>query len=72
MKRTAIDPRPARTDLTSREAAKFLGGIITSLLDMADEKDVRTAIRWWAELTDEQWNQTVSLCQRLQEAIKRG
>lgn len=50
-----LDPRPARTDLTSRECSKLLGGMIGNLSQMASLLDIRTAVRWWAE-TDEAWD----------------
>jgi hypothetical protein len=50
-----LDPRPARKDLTSREIAKLLGGNLGSLLQMAKPSDVRDAVRWWAQVSDEEW-----------------
>ena len=50
-----LDQRQARTDLTSREAAKLLGGTIGALCQMADPTDVRAALKWWAEAGDEVW-----------------
>lgn len=44
----ALDPRPGRTDLTSRECAKLIGGTIGCLVGMASVDAVREAIRWWA------------------------
>ena len=50
-----LDQRPARTDLTSREAAKLVGGTIGALCQMADPEVVRAAVAWWAEAPDEVW-----------------
>jgi hypothetical protein len=44
----------ARDDMTDREIAKILGGLIGSLVQMAEVKDVRNAVRWWAQ-KDEAW-----------------
>lgn len=44
----------ARTDLTDRELAKIIGGLLGSLCMLADPCDLRNAVRWWAE-TDELW-----------------
>jgi hypothetical protein len=55
-----LDSRAARTDLTDRECSKLLGGTIGGLMLMAGENEVRRAIRWWADLTDEQWAQFVT------------
>jgi hypothetical protein len=48
-----LDQRQARTDLTTREAAKLLGGTIGALCQMSDPQTVRTALKWWAEASDE-------------------
>lgn len=45
----ALDTRPARNDLTSRECAKLLGGLLASLSEQALIDDVREAVIWWAE-----------------------
>lgn len=50
-----LDSREARTDLTSREVAKLIGGMLGSILQMSNPDDVRQAIRWWARLPDEEW-----------------
>lgn len=44
----------ARDDLTDREIAKILGGLVGSLVQMAEVEDVRNAFRWWAQ-SDEAW-----------------
>lgn len=49
-----LDPRPARTDLTSREFARILGGLLGGLILLGDLGDLREAVRWWAE-TDAAW-----------------
>jgi hypothetical protein len=51
----ALDTRPAR-DLTARECAKILGGTIGCLESMTRGDEVREAIRWWANLSDDQWS----------------
>lgn len=43
-----------RTDLTDRECARIIGGIIGSLCGMTNTDTVRNAIKWWA-LTDSAW-----------------
>lgn len=49
-----LDPRSARVDLTSREIANLLGGVLGGFVQMSTVEDVRTAIKWWAQ-TDEAW-----------------
>lgn len=44
-----LDSRPARTDLTDRECAKILGGLIGSLCLMTNVETVRSAVEHWAE-----------------------
>lgn len=44
-----LDSRPARTDLTDRECAKILGGLIGSLCLMTTVETVRAAVAHWAE-----------------------
>ncbi len=44
----------AREDLTSRECAKLLGGLIGALTQMAPPEAVRDAMRFWVE-TEECW-----------------
>lgn len=51
----ALNTRPAREDLTDRECAKILGGTIGGLELMTRGNEVRDAVRWWANLSDEQW-----------------
>ncbi len=53
--RKQLDEREPRTDLTSREAAKFVEGTIGALCQMADPEVVRAAVAWWAEAPDEVW-----------------
>ena len=54
-KEKLLDTRPARTDLTSRECSKLIGGMIGTLCQMAPMENVRTAIKWWAQ-TDAAWS----------------
>lgn len=49
-----LSPIPARADLTDREFADILGGLIGGLLHRGDLDDLRNAVRWWAE-KDECW-----------------
>lgn len=55
-----LDPRPVRLDLTSRECARILGGVIGCLATMASEAAVRDAVRWWAG-ADEAWESFVGV-----------
>ena len=49
-----LDEKPARTDLTTRECAKLIGGTIGALCTMADIETVKAAIQWWSE-NDSAW-----------------
>jgi hypothetical protein len=51
-----LDTHAARTDLTTRECAKILGGTIGNLETMTRGSEVRDAVRWWAGLSDQQWS----------------
>jgi len=53
MKNVILDPRPSR-NLTSRECAKILSGLIGSLCQNADIDDVKRAIDWWSQ-NDTAW-----------------
>ena len=44
----SLDPRPVR-QLTDRECAKILGGIIGGLMTMTSLNTLRHAFRWWSE-----------------------
>ncbi len=56
-----LDEQPARTDLTSREVAKILGGLVGCLIQMTENADVvRDAFKWWAE-TDAAWDWAYAL-----------
>lgn len=44
-----LDSRPTRTDLTDRECAKLIGGILTALVQMADVETIRRATRFLVE-----------------------
>jgi hypothetical protein len=50
-----LDPRPTRRDLTDREVAKILGGMLGGLVHLADLETLRRALRWWAD-TNEAWD----------------
>lgn len=54
----ALTPTQTRHDLTDRECAVIVGGLIGSLSEVADLAIVRRAIQWWAE-TDQAWVQVV-------------
>lgn len=45
----ALDTRPARNDLTSRECAKLIGGLLSSLCDQASIEEVKEAVDWWSQ-----------------------
>lgn len=60
-----LDPHAARTDLTDRECAKLIGGTVGVLMQMAGDNEVRRALRWWAELSDDQWAQVVGAQQAM-------
>lgn len=49
-----LNPNAARTDLTDRELAKIIGGLLGSLSQMCNLVDLRNAIKWWAE-NDKNW-----------------
>lgn len=49
MTKPKLDPRPARTDLTSREVAKLLDGYLGAVVQMADIQAVKEALQWWVE-----------------------
>lgn len=49
-----LNPNAAREDLTDRELARLLGGLIGSMIQLADIHDVRNAVRWWADC-DQAW-----------------
>jgi hypothetical protein len=56
-----LDPHAARTDLTTRECAKIIGGTLGGLVGMTQDAEVRDAIRWWASLSDEQWAEVIKM-----------
>jgi hypothetical protein len=63
-----LDPRPARTDLTDRECARIIGGLLGSLSGIAfDAATVRRAVRFWAD-TDELWVMMEDQQQQLEQA----
>jgi len=49
MPKQSLDRRPAREDLTDREAVKLLAGTIGGLSQMADVETLRRAVEWLAE-----------------------
>lgn len=49
-----LSQAPRRQDLTDRECASLIGGLLGSMVQNADIESVRNAVRWWAE-TDEAW-----------------
>jgi hypothetical protein len=51
----ALDPTPTRTDLTSRDCASLLGGLLGSLVLVNGVEPVRAAMRFVAN-TDEVWD----------------
>lgn len=56
-----LDDRPARIDLTDRECAKLIGGIVGCLLQMSDQQTVRQALQWWIDLPDKYWDELASI-----------
>ena len=55
MRKVKMDERPARSDLTDRECAKIIRGLLGSLsLMVCDQDTLRRAVQWWAE-TDDCW-----------------
>jgi hypothetical protein len=72
MEKVKLDSRPARTDMTSREAAKVLGGLIGAMLQMSDNPEaIRDAVRWIAE-NDEYWEMTLACARAITTASKLG
>lgn len=50
-----LSEKPARVDLTDRECARIIGGLLGSLAGVAESIDaLRNAVRWWAD-TDQVW-----------------
>lgn len=45
----ALDSRPCREDLTSREIARILGAVAGGLLQMADPEDIMDAFQHYYE-----------------------
>lgn len=52
--KSPLSPLPRRTDLTDRECASLIGGLLGAMVENADIESVRNAVRWWAE-TDQAW-----------------
>lgn len=44
-----LDPNEIRSELTSREIAVILGGLVGGLSRVAKTEEIRTAFRFWAE-----------------------
>ena len=55
MPKVTLDSMPSRTDLTSRECAKIIGGLLGSLTGVAAIDDVKCAIDWWSQ-NESAWN----------------
>lgn len=49
-----LSPIPARKDMTDREVAKILAGLMGGLLNMTTLDAIKNAVRWWAN-TPEAW-----------------
>lgn len=58
--KTTLNPNPVRTDLTSREIAKLLGGFLGGFVEMASIDDIKTAVKFWAD-TPEAWESLEAL-----------
>lgn len=52
--------RTTRSDLTDRDCTRILGGLLGALIPMTSAEEVRDAVRWWANLTDPQWDEVLS------------
>lgn len=70
MRMVKLDPNPARTDLTSREIAKLLGGFIGGLIEMAEVDEIEAAVKWWAE-NPEVWDHFQKIKKTQTNLIKR-
>jgi hypothetical protein len=65
-----LSKETCRTDLTDRECASVLGGVIGTLASMSDIATLRNAVRWWAE-TDEAWR-SVQATKEFADSYKGG
>lgn len=57
-----LNPQAARTDLTDRECAKIIGGLLGTLVQLAEPETVRKAVHWWAE-NDRAWAPMIEFAQ---------
>ncbi len=60
-----------RRDLTDRECAGVLGGLVGAMVQMAPIDQIRNALAWWSE-TDEPWVQLGALRQMGAAALGRS
>lgn len=49
-----LSQEPRRCDLTDRECASIIGGLLGSLSQNSNLETVRNTVRWWAE-NDKAW-----------------
>jgi len=64
-----LEPEPRRCDLTVREVASILGGLIGSLCENSPPDKVREAVIWWAT-TDAAWRFDGRVSSKIQAIIK--
>jgi hypothetical protein len=66
-----LSSKPTRHDLTDRECAKLLGGLIGGLCAASDDVDaVRRAVRWWAA-NDDAWRLLAGVGEDITELLLR-
>lgn len=61
----------ARDNLTDREVAKILGGLLGGLMGMSDIGSIRRAVEWWAS-TPEAWDALIDAHEEVASVIKPG
>ena len=66
-----LDTREVRTDLTDRECAKLLGGLIGSLLQVSERGAVRRAVQWWAARDAATWTELGDTAEALRDLTRR-
>lgn len=66
-----LSPAGRRADLTDRECASLIGGLIGALVQNSDVETVRNAVTWWAE-TDEVWEPLRQMAEAVNLAARAG
>jgi hypothetical protein len=61
-----LDTRPARKDLTDRECATLIGGLIGSLAQVAPIENIRRALQWWLE-HEQPWREIEEFSRLMQD-----